>query len=706
MSNVNQEENEVVVNPALNFLVDGYGSYAVEVVNDRAIDGIDGFKPSQRRIMYTMMAMEKVKDMTKSQSIAGAVLKLHPHGDASVYDTMVRMVAESEYSPVPFLIGDGAFGKVYSTEPPAAARYTNVMFAPIAKELFGEMNGIKMIPSYDAKLTEPELLPTAIANVLMTPVNGIAVGLATNRPSFNFHDVNKAVMERIETGLITTNLVPDFTTGGVIVNDEKEFEKIMKTGRGKIKLRGKWYVDGKRIIIEEIPYYTTEDAIKKKIEDEIEYGVSEVVIATDRLNGMRIEVECSNKKVVDEVLTQVLRVTDLQMSMTTNMVVVIDNKPRVLGVYDLIDEWIKFREGVITKSLQQDSAYYSAQIDKYSVFVALLQDDDKRQKFTETLAKQGEAQARVLLNEWFPNTDREVFNWILDMKLKQFSGLGNRLSHLNGLKDTKAQIDNDLKNVRGVIVRQLRQIDAKYKYPRKTLLTEEDYVFESVSPSQVKAEAVPTIVQVNGKFVKKLRLTRLTEELEGISCMSDDVISFIDTQGRLLRVALENIDFVTESERGIYLPIYLETEDDFEVVAFELISDKKVGYLYSDGFASVVDYSEWVDSKRTTRITANGVSTLAGSIIGEIDFEKGYIMFVSANGRLGFAKSDFKQKNRTARTKLVGVKEGDSIAVAHPISYKDMLRLVSSPEHYVGKLTPIAKEDTFDHEFYEVLLNQ
>lgn len=696
---------DVQIPNSLQFLVKGYGGYAVEVVNDRAIDGIDGFKPSQRRIMYTMKAIEKVKDMTKSQTIAGAVLKLHPHGDASVYDTMVRMTDESEYAPVPFLLGDGAFGKVYSTEPPAAARYTNVMFSPIAEELFKQMNGVKFIPSYDSKLTEPELLPVSFPTVLTTPVSGIAVGIATNRPSFNFHEANEMVIEYIENGTFSKYLIPDFTTGGCIVKDEKEFEKIMNTGRGRVKLRGKWFVDGKKIIIEEIPYYTTENALKKKIEDDIENGVSEVIIATDRNYGMRIEVECSNKKVVEDVLNQILRITDLQMTMTTNMVVIIDNKPRVIGVKELIAEWVKFREGVLSASLQQDSDYYAEQIARYSVFVSLLQDDDKRQRFTEILAKQGEIPARDLLREWFPDTPKAIFDWILDMKLKQFSGLGNRLDHLNNLKTTKAHIDKDLENVRGLIVRQLKEINSKYSYPRKTTITEEDYIFEDMEQVVVKAEAVPTIVQINGKFIKKIRHTRITDDVEGIRCMSDDVMSFIDSHGRLLRVALENLEFVTDAERGVYLPIYLETEDDFEVVAFEVIADKKVGYVYSDGFASVVDYSEWVDSKRTTRITQNGVSPLAGSVVGEIDFDFGYLMFVTEKGKFGFARTDFKQKHRTARTKLVGVKEGDQIVTVLPVTYKDILHLVTSPERYMGKVTTIAKDDTFNNEYFEELLN-
>lgn len=706
MTSVNINEVVEQIPEALHYLIRGYGGYAVEVVTDRAIDGIDGFKPSQRRIAYTMHALEKVKDMTKSSTVAGAVLKLHPHGDASVYETMVRMTDRSENVPVPFIAGEGSFGKVYSTDPPAASRYTNVMFTPIAEELFREMNGINMIPSYDAKHKEPELLPVSFPTLLVTPVMGIAVGLSTNRPSFNFHETNDMFIEYIEEGTISKYLVPDFTTGGYIVKDEKEFEKIMNTGKGKIKLRGKWYVDGKTIIIEQIPYYTTENAIKKKIEDEIETGVSDVIIATDRNYGLRIEVECTNKKVVDEVLTQILRITDLQMTMTTNMVVIIDNKPRVLGVKEIMEEWIKFREVVLQKSLTHDLAYYNQQIARYEVFYDLISDDAKRVPFTDTLAKEGSAKARALLVQWYPEADKDVYDWILDMKVRQFSRKGDNKSKLDNLYQTKAQIESDLGNIRGVIARQLRALNAKYSYPRKTVITEEDYVFENEEKTIVKAEAIPVIVQVNDKFVKKIRHNRLTDTLEGIRCMSDDVVSFIDTHGRLLRLALENIEMHTDSERGIYLPMYLEVEDDFEVVAYEIIQDKKVGYVYSDGFASIVDYAEWVDAKRTTRITQHGVSTLAGSIMGEINFDYNYLMLLTDDGKFGFARTDFKHKHRTARTKLVSMKKNEEITSVISLSYTDILKLVSAPERYMDKITTLAKGDSFDADYFNELVNR
>ena len=207
---------------SLNHLVDGYLDYAKEVILERAIPNIDGFKPSQRRILYAMKYLERdtdlMKDLTKSAGVVGTTMKIHPHGDASIYETMVRMTDCSEYLNTPFIKGKGSFGHVFSTdEKPAASRYTECMFTKIASECFKGMNGIEMIPSYDNKLKEPLLLPISFPAILCNTSQGIAVGIASNIPSFNFHEVNKATIEFIKTGDIKKALAPDFTTGGCYV---------------------------------------------------------------------------------------------------------------------------------------------------------------------------------------------------------------------------------------------------------------------------------------------------------------------------------------------------------------------------------------------------------------------------------------------------------------------------------------------------------
>jgi DNA gyrase subunit A len=697
----NVMSDDIEIPEGLKFLVAGYADYAKEVVTDRAISNIDGFKPSQRRILYTMKYMEKITDMSKSAGVVGAVLKLHPHGDASVYETLVRMTDSSEYMSIPYLHGKGTFGKVYSTEAAAAMRYTGVMLSENADLLFDGMDGIKMIPSEDSKYMEPELLPVSFPTILCNPTSGIAVGMASNIPSFNFHDVNKAVIELIETGDVTSLLAPDFTTKGSYVYDEAELRKIMEKGRGRLKLRGKWHMEGKTIIIDEIPYYTTSTAILKAIKDV--QGISDASDLSDK-HGFKLAIECSNKKNVDYVLTEVLKVSDLQMAMTTNLTVIVDNKPRVIGIKELLGEWVRFRSAVVEKNLKVDHDKVVNAIPRYELLVDLLSDEVKRTSFIKILAEQGSPKARGYLRSIYPTAAEDIFSWVLDMKLSALSGVASKANRLGQLREQKVQLETDLSNVTGVIVRQLKDLNAKYRFPRRTEITNEDYVFEKEENVVVKAEATPTVVVIDGKFVKKIRLTPASEKIEGIRCLSDDVISFVDTQGRLLRVNLENVDFVNERDRGVYLPVYLEVEDDFEVVCYELIQDKKVGYVFSDGFSSVVDYAEWVDSKRTTRITTNGVSPLSSLIIGEIDFTKSYLLLMTRTGKFGFAPTDFKFKHRTARTKLIPVKEGDEVTKIVSLTYTDIMRLVASPEKYMGKLSLLAHGDTFDSEYLQTIL--
>jgi len=681
----------------LKHLVRGYTDYAKEVVTDRAIPGIDGFKPSQRRILYTMKAIEKVKDNTKCANVAGAVMKLHPHGDAPIYQTMVRMIDSSECMNVSFIEGKGAFGKVYTQDSPAAARYTECRFAPIADELFGEMDGVEFVQSYDNKHVEPVLLPVSFPNVLCNTTQGIAVGVASNIPSFNFHELNNAVIEFINTGEIKEPLIPDFTTHGFYVKNEESLKELMVSGRARLKLRGKWFVEQKTIVINEIPYYSTVTEIMGNIKDI--QGISDVRDESDK-NGLRLAIECSSKKVVEDVLTQVIKVSGIQKTIMTNIVVIVDNKPVVIGVKELISRWVDFRSVVLTKTFTKELERVKENIENYEVIVELLSNASNRKKFLDALII-GEQQAKDFLAELFPKT--KSFDYILSMSLKSLSNVKVKIKHLEGLKATKMQLEVDLSDVRKVIVRQLKELNAKYKFPRRTEVTSVDYVFEK-DTQVVKAAPTPVMVLVNGKFIKKMRKTPVTSEISGaLHCMSDDVLSFVDNKGRLLRVNLDVLDLVSEYDRGVYLSNYLEVEDDFEVVSYDVINGQKVGYIYSDGFASVLDYSEWSDAQRKTKITYNGVSDKSGLIIGEIDFTKQYLLLVTKRGKIGFVSTDFKQKHRTARTRIVDVKEDDSVYKVIPISYTNMMKLVSDTSRFIGKLVSVNKEDGFNRVLFEDL---
>lgn len=686
----------------LKILANGYIDYAKDVVVSRALPDIDGFKPSQRRILYTMGYIEKVKedDFTKCANIAGATMKLHPHGDATIYDTLVRMTDSSQFMNVPYIKGKGTFGRVYSTEPAAASRYTECTLMPITQELFRDMSGTLFVPSYDNKLKEPALLPSSFPNILCNPIQGIAVGLSCNIPAFNFHEVNNAVIEYLETGDIKTPLMPDYTTGGHYIKDDKELENLMNTGRAKLKFRGKWHIEGKLIVIDEIPYYTTTTEIMRQI-SEIK-NISDVRDESDR-GGLKLAIECVNKASVESVLTDVLRESSLQMQMSTNIVIIIDNAPRVIGVKEIIRNWIEFRKSVLSKTLQTDLDNVRVQIERYNLLLDLLMNNEKRDTFIKHLMT-GRAKAITYLNSIYPEYKGSL-SWVVSMTLDSFFEIESKKKKLAGYLQEEETLIGDLEDINRVIIRQLKEINEKYSFPRRTEPTDVDYVFEK-GTEVIKPTPVPVIIVNEGKFIKKILANQSTVLVEGLRCMSDDVLSFADNHGRLLRVHLENLEVCKETDKGVYMPMFLGIDDDFEIVFWDLIKDKTVGYVYSDGYASVIDYSEWLDAKRCTKVTYNGTSDKVNLIIQEIDFSKPYVMVVTEQGELGFAKTDFKQKSRTARTKLIDIKKDDKISTVLGVTDEQVLELISNPEKYIGKVSKVRKGDTFNTELYAELLQK
>lgn len=690
-------------------LVKGYLDYAKEVILERALPNIDGFKPSQRRILYAMKYLERdndlTKDLTKCGGIAGTTMKIHPHGDASIYDTMVRMTDCSLYLNTPFIKGKGSFGHVFSTdERPAASRYTECMFTKVADECFKGMNGIEMIPSYDNKLKEPLLLPVSYPNILCNTSQGIAVGIATNIPSFNFHEVNKAVIEYLKTGEIKKALAPDFTTGGCYVLNENELKKLMTTGNARIKLRGKWHFEGKIIVVDEIPYYTTVEEIKNAIKDLP--GINDVKDECDR-QGFRLTIECANKKLVDSVLKEVLRVSNLQMQITSNIVVIIDNKPKVIGVYDLIKEWVKFREGVLTVEIQKEIDRLSALIERYDILVDLMT-TDKRDPFLNTLLKDESSDyvpTKELLKGYYPNVSEDIFDWILDRSLRSLKGVGNKQrNYLEELKENKKKEEEDLNNVDGRIIRELEELNKKYKFPRKTEITSEDYTFENVKKN--KPEPVPVIVQCNGMFIKKLKNIPTNAALEGAKkCMSTDMVSYLDSTGRLLRVQLDQIDFNTANEKGTYLPRYFELDNEFKILDVAIVANKKRGYMYDDGYIAVIDYNEWFSAKRKLKITEDGLApAYINNMIGRVRLDLGYIVLRTQKGKIAIMESKFVIKKRTARTKFIRVGKDDKIIEAVSMTEENLSELFTGPERFKGAFRVVNKKDGFNKEFFDKMV--
>ena len=681
-------------------LVTDYVAYAKEVVSDRAIPNIDGLKPSNRRILYTMKFLEKVKELTKSANIAGSTLKIHPHSDASVYATMVRMVKSSEYLNVPYLEGKGSFGKVYSaTATPAAARYTEVKLDTISEELFRGMSGVDMVPSYSNDYEEPLLLPVSFPTILCNAQEGIAVGLATKIPSFNYHEVIKATIEKIEKGTIKKPLYPDFTTGGFYVKDEKEINKLMKTGKSKLKLRGRWHIEGKVIVIDEIPYITTVEDIFNSIKELP--NIVDIKDETDR-KGFKLTVECTTKKVVNDVIKDILKVSKLQCTFNTNIVVIIDNEPCVIGVEEVIERWIEFREKVVEKQLGIDLESLNYNIEKYDILVDLMTTEEKKENFLNTLVYKSKDESKKVLRSYYKDTEESIFDWILEKSLSSLSGIGNKQkSYLLELKGQREQLIEDIKDIRGVIVKELKALNKKYKYPRKTEITTEDYVFDKTE--KVQEKAYPILVIVEGDFIKKLKATPNNLKEEGaIKCMSDAVISLMDSKGNLMRVQVEHLEFSTAREKGTYIPNYIGVEFKNPIIDVEVVRNRKKGFLFSDGYASVIDFYEWVRAKRITKVTELGVGVgYMENLVGPFRMDREYLIMLTEKGKMVIVKTDFIVKGRKARTKLKKPGKGDKVVDLCSVHETDLSKIVGDKERFMEGYRVIRNEDGFNKEEYD-----
>ena len=359
--NVEGLHAEILEQPICDTLELNYMPYAMSVIVSRAIPEIDGFKPSHRKLLYTMYKMGLLNGgRTKSANIVGQTMRLNPHGDAAIYETMVRLARGYEALLHPFVDSKGNFGKVYSRDMAyAASRYTEAKLDPICQELFRDIDAdtVDFIDNYDNSMLEPTLLPTTFPNVLVSANMGIAVGMASNICGFNLREVCQTAIARIknpECDLLETLPAPDFPTGGEILYDPKEMRQIYETGRGSFRVRAKWrYVkEGNLIEIYEIPYTTATEPIIDKVSELIKAGkIREIADMRDEtdLNGLKLTIDLKRGVDPDKLMQKLFRSTPLMDSFSCNFNILIEGMPKVLGVGEILEEWTAWRSQCVRR---------------------------------------------------------------------------------------------------------------------------------------------------------------------------------------------------------------------------------------------------------------------------------------------------------------------------------------------------------------------
>ena len=353
-TNTNKADQHLIEMPVSEALRANYMPYAMSVIISRAIPEIDGFKPSHRKLLYTMHTMHLYDKKVKSANIVGQTMQLNPHGDASIYETMVRLTTGNETLLTPFILSKGNMSKHYSRDMAFAAhRYTEAGLAKIATEIFEGINknAVDMIDNYDGTKKEPRYLPVAFPNILATPTVGIAVAMASNICSFNLKELCEATIEHIKhpkSDLLDIMPAPDFPTGGEILYNRTSMQEVYNTGKGNIVVRSKYVVDKKKreITITEIPYTTTTEAIDEAVTALCKSGkIKEIDSINDSVdkNGMHMTIYYKRQVDPDELMKKLFKLTPLQDTFSCNFNVIIEGTPKVIGVYQILDEWIKFR---------------------------------------------------------------------------------------------------------------------------------------------------------------------------------------------------------------------------------------------------------------------------------------------------------------------------------------------------------------------------
>ena len=608
-----------------------YMPYAMSVIVSRAIPEIDGFKPSHRKLLYTMYKMGlQSGGRTKSANIVGQTMKLNPHGDAAIYETMVRLARGNETLLHPFVDSKGNFGKVYSRDMAyAAPRYTEAKLEPICNELFRDidLDTVDMVDNYDATMLEPTLLPTSYPNVLVNPNQGIAVGMASNICSFNLKEVCDtaiALMRDPEHDILSTLPGPDFSTGGELLFDEAQTRAVYETGRGSFRLRAKWrYLkEGNLIEIYEIPYTTSTEVIMDKVADLIKAGkIKEIADMRDEtdLGGLKLTIDLKRGADPEKLMQKLFRTTALQDSFACNFNILIEGMPKVMGVREILQEWTAWRTGCVKRRIYFQKQKKAERLHLLKGLEKILLDIDKAIDIIRHTELESEVVPNLMIGF---GIDEIQANFVAEIKLRNL----NReyiLKHTRTIADLEkeiAELEDTLKSTRKlqkVIVTELNAVVKKYGQPRKTeiLYTAAEEAEESEEEEQIPETPVHVFVSKQG-YLKKITPQSLRmsgeqkfKEGDSLSFTAEttsraELLVFTD-KFQCYKSRLSEFDDSKASLLGDYLPQKLGMEPGENVVSVVLPGDYSgfVLFFFENGKAAKVPLSAYETKTNRKKLT-------------------------------------------------------------------------------------------------------
>lgn len=699
--------------PITDTLTENYMPYAMSVIVSRALPEIDGFKPSHRKLLYTMYKMGLLTGArTKSANIVGQTMKLNPHGDMAIYETMVRLARGNEALLHPYVDSKGNFGKAYSRDMSfAASRYTEAKLDPICAEIFADIDRdiVDFVPNYDNSMTEPVLLPTRFPAVLVNNNVGIAVSMASNICSFNLSEVCEtaaALMKNPEHDIVSTLKGPDFPGGGFILQDENELRRIYATGRGSVKVRSKYIYDKAANCIEvtEIPPTTTIEAIIDKIVEQVKLGklkeISDVRDESD-LSGLKITIDLKRGQDSEAVMKKLFRITPLQDVFSCNFNILVGGMPKVMGVAEILEQWTDFRITCVKRKTKFELARKKEKLHVLTGLKKILLDIDKAIKIIRETEDDAEVVPNLMIGFGIDETQAE---YVADIKLRNINKgyILKRIEEIDSLKEEIADMEDILsseRRVKQIIISELGDIAKKYGKPRKTMFiygTEDE---ENEAEEEIPDYPVNLFFTREGYF-KKITPQSLRMSGEQKLKENDEIIETYDGSNRaellfftdkfqVYKARACDFEDGKASVMGDYLPVKLELDPDeriIKMIAAEDYSGTLVMFFENGKCAKVPMASFETKTRRKKLANAyNDGSPLVSMTLIDGDCE---FMLSSDAGKVMIFNTVLILPKAARDTQGVQVMRLTRAKLRSAVKYKD--GMIKDADSYRTKAVPVA----------------
>ena len=641
---------EILEQPITETLETNYMPYAMSVIVSRAIPEIDGFKPSHRKLLYTMLKMGLLTGArTKSANIVGQTMKLNPHGDAAIYETMVRLSAGYQALLTPFVDSKGNFGKVFSRDMSyAAPRYTEARLSAICAELFRDIDKdtVDFADNYDGSMKEPTLLPTAFPNVLVSSNLGIAVGMASQICGFNLAEVCETTVDWLrdpEHDLLSTMPAPDFPTGGEIIYERAQMESIYRTGRGSFRVRARWRFVEKENIIEiyEIPYTTTSEAIIDKVRELITSGkireINDMRDETD-LSGLRLAIDLKRGADPEKLMQKLFKLTPLMDSFPCNFNILVAGNPRVMGVGEILEEWTAWRMDCVRRRVYFDLNKKKEKLHLLKGLESILLDIDRAIEIIRGTELEADVVPNLMLGFGIDQVQAE---YVAEIKLRNI----NREYILKRRK------------IKGIIIDELRQISKKYGEPRKTGIVYANEIEEYTEEQTVEDYPVTLFLSNEGYFKKitaqSLRMSGEQKYKEGDSLRvsyettNRAEILFLTDKQQMYKAKASDFEDGKASQLGLYLPARLQMDEGENILAMLLPGDytKHLLLIFENGKAARIELAAYETKTNRRKLVGACSDKSPVAAVFLLDEEKEIACFSSDGRVLIFSSAQLQPKS-------------------------------------------------------------